>query len=91
MGRREKINKLYKRLKQSQNNVSFTDICTLAEMAGLTFDRQNGTSHRIYRHEKHPKIMNFQAVHGKAKPYQVNQLINFIDEHKLLNEEAQDV
>lgn len=86
MGRREKRKKLYGQFKQSRNNVNFTDLCALAEMCGFTFDRQNGTSHKVYRHNKHPKIMNFQELHGEAKPYQVKQLMDFIDEHGLLNE-----
>jgi hypothetical protein len=47
-------------------------------------DRQNGTSHRIYVREGNPRIMNFQAASGgKAKPYQVRQLLNSIDEEQL--------
>lgn len=74
MGKLEKAIRLLKSLEICQNNVSFSDLCMLAEMAGLTFDRQKG-SHKIYRHAKHPGIMNFQDVNDKAKPYQVKQLL----------------
>ncbi len=70
----------------SRGNISFADLCKLAEHVGFTFDRQNG-SHKIYKHEKHPEFMNFQNVKGKAKPFQVKQLINFINEHNLLPKE----
>jgi hypothetical protein len=90
MGRREKIRSLYEKLGRSRNNVSFTDICTLAEMVGFTFDRQGG-SHKIYRHKNPPGIMDFQEVKGKAKPYQVKQLLDFIDDHDLINKEVPDV
>jgi len=90
MGRREKARKLYEKFGQSPHNVSFSDLCTLAEMVGFTFDRQKG-SHKIYRHAKQPKIMNFQEVDGKAKPFQVRQLLEFINEHNALNDEVRDV
>jgi len=91
MGKSEKRMALYQQLKRSRHNVSFGDLCTLAEMVGFTFDRQNGTSHKIYRHSKHPGIMNFQDVKGQAKPKQIGQLIDFIDEHGLLEKEVQNV
>ena len=82
MGRLEKFRKLHEKLKTSQNNVSFSDLCKLAEMVGFSFDRKSG-SHRVYTHEKFPGIMNFQEVKGKAKPYQVKQLLGFISHNNL--------
>jgi len=83
MGHLEKLKKLHEKLKTSQDNISFNDLCKLAEMVGFIYDRQKG-SHRVYTHEKYPGIMNFQDVKGKAKPYQVKQLLNFISEHNLV-------
>ena len=83
MGHAEKQKKLYDKLKESQQNVKFSDLTKLAEMVGFSFDRQNG-SHKIYTHTKHPEFMNFQEVKGKAKPYQVRLLLSFISEHKLV-------
>ena len=31
--------------------------------------------------------MNFQPVNGNAKPYQVRQLLAFIEKHNLIGEE----
>lgn len=90
MGHLEKIIKLQEKLEKSQSNVSFSDLCKLAEMVGFSFDRQNG-SHKVYRHEKYPGIMNFQDVKGKAKPYQVKQLLTFISEHNLIKKEVPNV
>lgn len=87
MGHHEKLLRLHAKLEQSQINISFSELCKLAEMVGFIFDRQNG-SHKVYRHEKYPGIMNFQEVKGKAKPYQVKQLLNFINEHNLIKKEA---
>lgn len=90
MGHLEKLLKLHKKCEQSQHNVSFSELCKLAEMVGFSFDRQS-SSHHVYRHEKHPGIMNFQDVNGKAKPYQVKQLLNFISDHNLLKKETKNV
>lgn len=86
MGRFENLEKLHAKFKISQSNINFSDLCRLAEMVGFSFDRQNG-SHKVYRHAKYPGIMNFQDVRGKGKPYQVKQLLNFIDEHDLLKKD----
>lgn len=83
MGHAERKKRLLDKLSGSQANVKFSELCRLAELVGFVFDRQNGTSHKVYRHEKHPGIMNFQEVKGKAKPYQVKQLLNFIAQHNL--------
>lgn len=36
-------------------------------------------------------MLNFQNVHGKAKPYQVRQLIKAIEQYNLLEEQDNDV
>ncbi|MCB9764478.1 MAG: type II toxin-antitoxin system HicA family toxin [Alphaproteobacteria bacterium] len=71
--------------RRSPRNLRFTDLCALAEAAGFAFKRQSG-SHRIYVHPN-PQVppMNFQERDGKAKPYQVKQLLFAIEEHRLLN------
>lgn len=86
MGEQEQFLQLYMQCKRGTNNVSFAELCALAEMAGWIYDRQKG-SHKIYRHPKHPKNMNFQSVKNKAKPYQVRQLLKFIEDNGLLNGE----
>ena len=37
-------------------------------------------SHRVYRHATARTIMTFQEVNGMAKPYQVRQLLDVIDD-----------
>jgi len=83
MGRKER---LYQKAKNSPTNFRFSELCSLAEMVGLVFRRQSG-SHQIYKHPDLPGIMNFQPDKrdkGKAKIKQTKDLINFIDEHKLI-------
>ncbi|MFI3272122.1 MAG: type II toxin-antitoxin system HicA family toxin [Pseudomonadota bacterium] len=68
---------------EQQGNLSFDDLCRLAEKAGFVFSRQGG-SHQMYKHPiyslGHPKYdaMNFQDQNGQAKAYQVRQLVEFI-------------
>ncbi|PLX85181.1 MAG: hypothetical protein C0617_05720 [Desulfuromonas sp.] len=72
--------------KASPNNVKFSDLCRLAVLVGFQFARQQGTSHKIYKHDIYTGTpMNFQSVKGKGKPYQVRQLIEFIDRYDLLS------
>lgn len=55
------------------------ELCQLAECFGFELARQEG-SHRIYKRAGHRELMNFQDVNGKAKSYQVKQLLEVIDE-----------
>lgn len=85
MGEFEEFKSLYQKCKSGIHNVSFDELCTLAGMAGWQFDRQKG-SHQIFLHPKYPGIMNFQPVKGKAKPFQIRQLLRFISENDLLKD-----
>jgi len=71
--------KLLQKARDSNKNFSFDDLCKLAEVAGFEFIRSKG-SHKMYRHNSISQTMNFQNYEGKAKPYQVNQLLNAIEE-----------
>jgi len=71
--------KLLQKARDSKNNFSFEDECKLAELAGFKFVRSKG-SHKMYRHDSIRRCMNFQNVKGKAKPYQVEQLLTAIEE-----------
>ncbi|MHC1630671.1 MAG: DDE-type integrase/transposase/recombinase, partial [Methanoculleaceae archaeon] len=55
----------------------FKDLCRAAETFG--FRRKGGKgSHTVYVRDGIPDILNFQNVKGKAKPYQVRQLLKMI-------------
>ena len=61
--------------------MSFDDLCGLLEHVGFVLRRTAG-SHRIYRHATRPALplMNLQrAAGGKAKPYQVRQVLEVIE------------
>ncbi len=76
-----KCDKLLEKANNSPNNFSFDEICQLAECYGFQYQRKSG-SHQIYEHPnlkiEQNRLMNFQNFKGKAKPYQVKQLLRAI-------------
>ena len=76
--------KLIARARQSANNLSFDELCFIVEHIGFVFDRQKG-SHRIYKGTSYDMpIVNIQNCDGKAKPYQVKQVLDMIDRYDLV-------
>ena len=59
--------------------LSFSELCRLAECFGWELTRTRG-SHRLYARPRHRKLMNFQDVSGRAKAYQVRQLLLAIED-----------
>ena len=80
--------KLLEKAESSPNDLRLEELCRLAECYGYEFARMKG-SHRIYKRPGRPGVMNFQAAKGgKAKPFQVKQLLREIEE--LEEKEADD-
>lgn len=73
------MEKLLAQLRSSPGSVRFAD---LAKVCDHYFGepRQQGTSHRVYRMpwQGDPRV-NIQDDHGKAKPYQVRQVLAAIE------------
>ena len=84
-----KRKKLKRELKEKKKNLRFNDLVRIAEAFGFRFDRQSG-SHRMYKHPRIRELLNLQEAGGKAKPYQVSQLLNLIDEYELLDDDNED-
>lgn len=63
-------------------NVHFNDLIALAEGFGFRLARING-SHHIFSHPAVPVPVNLQEVAGKAKPYQVRQLLKLVEQYQL--------
>ena len=57
-----------------------------AEAFGFRLSRISG-SHHIYVQADIPELVNLQNVNGKAKPYQVKQLLRLIERYNLHMEE----
>ena len=66
-------------MKENPNNVKFTDLCKVCEHY-FGKPRQNRSSHRIYKTpwSGDPRI-NIQNNKGKAKAYQVRQVLKAIE------------
>jgi len=67
-------------------NIHFTDLVALAEGFGFRLARING-SHHIFRHPSVPMPLNLQEVAGRAKPYQVRQLLKLVEMYQLTLED----
>lgn len=77
-----KLEKILDKARNQPNNFRFDDLIWLAEQVGFVRSRQRG-SHVMLDHPGLDVEMNFQEAKGKAKPYQIRQLLAFIDEHGL--------
>jgi predicted RNA binding protein YcfA (HicA-like mRNA interferase family) len=55
---------------------------TLLEGFGFVLKQVPG-SHRIFKHPNVPELLNVQPTGGKAKPYQIKQFVNMIEEYNL--------
>lgn len=77
--------KLFNELKKNPRGVRFERLCKVAEAFGFRFRGGRG-SHRIYVREGVREMLNFQNVSGKAKPYQVRQLIKIIEKYNLIED-----
>jgi predicted RNA binding protein YcfA (HicA-like mRNA interferase family) len=73
--------KVLAQLRSSPNNVRFDDLCGLVVHVGFKLRNTTG-SHKIYRHPDRPDLplVNLQRpAGGKAKPYQVKQVLEVIE------------
>ena len=63
-------------------NVAFSDMVNLVQGFGFTLDRVNG-SHHIFVHPNISELVNLQKVEGEAKPYQIRQFLELVEQHNL--------
>ncbi len=80
--------KVLKKVLAGSRNIRFSDIVTLAQAFGFRLSRVSG-SHHIFVHNDIPELLNLQDVGGKAKPYQVRQLMKFVERYNLEIGDAQ--
>ena len=75
--------RLVETARRSPANVGFEELCRLVERLSFV-ERRRAGSHRIYRHSTRPELplINLRAgPSGKAKPYQVRQVLGIMDAH----------
>ena len=63
-------------------NLRFTEAVRLAEAFGFRLSRVRG-SHHVFAHQALRELVNLQEVGGKAKPYQVRQLLDLVERYNL--------
>jgi predicted RNA binding protein YcfA (HicA-like mRNA interferase family) len=74
--------KVLEKVLGGSRNIRFGDIVGLAEAFGFRLSRVSG-SHHIFVHKDISELLNLQDVGGKAKPYQVRQLIRLVERYNL--------
>jgi predicted RNA binding protein YcfA (HicA-like mRNA interferase family) len=79
MNKRKLLKKL---LTGSNKNVRFGDLVALVEAFGFRRARSSG-SHHIFEHADVPELLNIQNNKGKAKPYQVRQFLELLEQYSL--------
>ena len=82
------IEALVSEIRGNPKGVRFTDLCRVYEHY-FGQPRQKGTSHRIYRTpwQGDPRV-NIQDDRGKAKAYQVRQVLKAIERWEYENRSA---
>ncbi len=77
-----KPSKLYQHLLESRASISFRDFQRILEAFGFTLDRTKG-SHRQYKHSLVPRPLSIQPRGNMAKPYQIDQFLDIVEEFGL--------
>ena len=74
-----KLEKLIKGMKDNPKDVRFPDLCKICKYY-FGEPRQAGSSHHVYKTTWHgdPRV-NIQNMKGKAKAYQVRQVLRAIE------------
>jgi len=74
--------KLLARALAGSKNMRFSEVVALAEAFGFRLSRVTG-SHHIFAHPQVHELVNLQQVGGKAKPYQIRQLLALAEQYNL--------
>ncbi len=83
-----KKRKLLEKALSSPGNLRFSEALVLAQAFGFRLARTSG-SHHILTHDDIPELLNLQEVGGKAKAYQVRQLLTLVERYNLELEESE--
>lgn len=67
----------------ADNNINFTELKSVLNFLGFKLVSVNG-DHFIYKYKNINALINIQNKNGKAKPYQVKQIRNFIKKYNII-------
>ena len=85
--RMSKPDKLLHRALNNPAGLRFEEALYLANHYGfVTRKSKSGTSHIVLKHPGHPTLLNFQRDNGRAKPYQVRQLLEALRDLGVIND-----
>jgi predicted RNA binding protein YcfA (HicA-like mRNA interferase family) len=76
------IEKLYAQLVANRSSMRFSDFRRILETFGFTLDRVKG-SHHIFKHPSVDRALSIQPRGDKAKPYQIDQFLDIVEEFGL--------
>lgn len=77
-----KKQKLLKKLLAGSKNIRFSEAVACAEAFGFRL-KTISSSHHIFVHPNIPELLNLQNVDGKAKPYQIRQFLQLVEQYNL--------
>ncbi|MBV8754350.1 MAG: type II toxin-antitoxin system HicA family toxin [Hyphomicrobiales bacterium] len=77
-----KIDRLLAQVIEARRVIKFRELERLLRALGFRLARTSG-SHRIYIHSRVPRPLSIQGVGNDAKPYQVRQVRDIIQEYGL--------
>ncbi len=80
------VQDILRNMRNNPKSIRFNDLCKVCE-AYFGEARQSGSSHRLYKTpwQGDPRV-NIQNSKGKAKPYQVRQVLHAIERIEVQNE-----
>jgi predicted RNA binding protein YcfA (HicA-like mRNA interferase family) len=84
-----KKQKLLRKILSGTKNVAFSDMVILVEAFGFRLVRITG-SHHIFDHPQLIEQVNLQNKNGQAKPYQVRQFFQLVEQYDLTLETNED-
>jgi predicted RNA binding protein YcfA (HicA-like mRNA interferase family) len=74
--------KLLMKALSGSKNIKFDEMVVLVEAFGFRLSRMRG-SHFIFVHPDIPELVNLQEKKGKAKPYQVREFLDLVEQYDL--------
>jgi predicted RNA binding protein YcfA (HicA-like mRNA interferase family) len=74
--------RLLEKALSGSKNISFNEMVALVEAFGFRLSRVRG-SHFIFVHPLLPELVNLQEKNGKAKPYQVREFLQLVEQYDL--------
>jgi len=79
------IDTILQKMNQNPKNISFNNLCKVCDFY-FGNARQSGSSHRVYKTpwQGDPRV-NIQNSKGKAKPYQVRQVLQAVERLEVEN------